>query len=48
MPNGNLTMIICSVAGLIKKLLLYKLSPYFPNPYERFSKNVKIKLDLCN
>ena len=40
MSNGNLTMIICSVAGLIKKLLL--------NPYERFSKNVKIKLDLCN
>ena len=48
MSNGNLTMIICSVAGLIKKLLLYKLSQYFPNPYERFSKNVKIKLDLCN
>ena len=35
-------MIIRSVAGLIKKLLLYKLSQYFPNPYERFSKNVKI------
>ena len=48
MSNGNLTMTICSVAGLIKKLLLYKMSQYFSNPYERFSKNVKIKLDLCN
>ena len=43
MSNG----IIILVAGLIKKSL-YKMSEYFPKPYNRFGGNVKVELYLSN
>ena len=29
-------------------MLLYEIGQYFPKPYKRFGKNVKVKLDLFN
>ena len=34
-----------SIVGLIKKILLYKMS-YFPEPYTRSKNKFKVKLDL--
>ena len=44
MLNGK-AMIIHLIAELIKKIL-YKMSQFFPKPYDRFGKNIKFKLDL--
>ena len=41
-------MIIHLIVGMIRKLLLYKMSHYFPKPYERFGEKVKVELDLSN
>ena len=38
-------MTIHLIVALIKKMLLYKISKYFPKPSERF---VKVVLDLSN
>ena len=35
------------IAGLMKKTL-YKMSQYFPKPYNRFGGNVKVELALSN
>ena len=40
-------MIILLIAGLIKKVL-YKMSQYFPKPYEPFGKDINVKVDLSN
>ena len=40
-------MIILLIVGLIKKTL-YKMSQYFPKPYEPFSGNINVKVDLSN
>ena len=40
-------MIILLIAGLIKKTL-YKMSQYFPKPYEPFSGDINVKVDLSN
>ena len=40
-------MIILLRAGLIKKTL-YKMSQYFPRPYEPFSGDINVKVDLSN
>ena len=40
-------MIIRSIVGLIKKTL-YKMSQYFPNPYEPFGGDINITVDLSN
>ena len=40
-------MIIRLIAGLIKKTL-YKMSQYFPKPYEPFGGNINVKVDLSN
>ena len=40
-------MIILSIAGLMKKTL-YKMSQYFPKPYEPFGGNINLKVDLSN
>ena len=40
-------MLIRSIAGLIKKTL-YKMSQYFPKPYEPFGGDIDVKLDLSN
>ena len=46
-------MIICLIAGLIRKTLLneillnsislYKKSQYFPKPYRRFDRDISVK-----
>ena len=46
-------MMIHLIAGQIKKKkdiaqILYKLSKYFPKPYESYSVNVKVELGLSN
>ena len=45
-------MMIRLIAGQIKKKdivqILYKRSKYFPKPYESYSDNVKVELDLSN
>ena len=38
-------MIILLIAGLIKKTL-YKMSQYFPKPYEPFDGDINVKIDL--
>ena len=38
-------MIIHLIAGLIKKIL-YKMSQYFPKPYEPFGRDINVKVDL--
>ena len=40
-------MIILLKAELIKKTL-YKMSQYFPKPYEPFGGNINVKVDLSN
>ena len=40
-------MIIHLIVGLIKKTL-YKMSQYFPKPYEPFGGNINIRVDLSN
>ena len=40
-------MIIHLIVGLIKKIL-YKMSQYFPKPYEPFSGDINVKVDLSN
>ena len=39
MSNGKATIILL-IVGLIQKILLYKISQYFPKPFERFGRNV--------
>ena len=46
MSNGN-AIIIRLIAGLIKKIL-YKMSQYYPKPYELFGRDVNIKVNLSN
>ena len=46
MSNGK-AMIIHLIAGLIKKTF-YKLSQYFPKPYELFIGEINVKIDLSN
>ena len=46
MSNGK-TMIIHLIADLIKKTL-YKISQYFPKPYEPFGGHINVKVDLSN
>ena len=41
-------MIIHLIVGLIKKMLLYKMSQHFPKLYKRFGKNIKVELDISN
>ena len=44
-------MIIHLIAGLIKKYLVQyciKMSQYFPKPYEAFSEDMNVKVDLSN
>ena len=40
-------MIIHLIVGLIKKIL-YKMSQYFPKPYEPFGRDINVKVDLSN
>ena len=40
-------MIIHLIVGLIKKTL-YKMSKYFPKPYEPFGGDINVKVDLSN
>ena len=40
-------MMILLKAGLIKKTL-YKMSQYFPKPYEPFGGDINVKVDLSN
>ena len=40
-------MIILLIAGLIKKTL-YRMSQYFPKPYEPFGADINVKVDLSN
>ena len=46
MLNGNV-MIIHLIVGLIKEML-YKMSQYFPKPYEPFGRDINVKVDLSN
>ena len=46
MSNGKV-MIIHLIVGLIKKTL-YKMSKYFPKPYEPFGGDINVKVDLSN
>ena len=40
-------MIILLIVGL-KKKTLYKMSQYFPKPYEPFAGNINVRVDLSN
>ena len=40
-------MIIHLIAVLIKKTL-YKMSQYFPKPYDRFGRDINVKVDSPN
>ena len=40
-------MIILLIVGLIEKTL-YKMSQYFPKPYEPFGGDINVKVDLFN
>ena len=40
-------MIIHLIVGLIKKILLYKMS-FFPEPYTRSKNKIKIELDFSD
>ena len=40
-------MIILLIAGLIKRIL-YKISKYFPKPYEPFAGDIDVKVDISN
>ena len=41
-------MIIHLLNGLIRKMWFYKMSPYFPRPYQRFDGDINVELDLPN
>ena len=41
-------MIILLIARLIKKIRLYKMSQYFPKPYESFGRGINVKINLSN
>ena len=45
--SNKRAMIIHLIAGLIKKTL-YKLSQYFPKPYEPSGGDINVKVDLSN
>ena len=40
-------MIVLLIVGLIKRIL-YKMSQYFPKPYEPFGGDINVKVDLSN
>ena len=40
-------MIVHLLVGLIEKTL-YKMSQYFPKPYEPFGGDINVKIDLSN
>ena len=40
-------MIVLLIVGLIKRIL-YKMSQYFPKPYEPFGGDVNVKVDLSD
>ena len=40
-------MIILLIAGLIKRIL-YKMSQYFPKPYEPFGGDISVEVHLSN
>ena len=40
-------MVILLIVGLIKKTL-YKISQYFPKPYEPFGGDINVKVDLSS
>ena len=40
-------MIILLIVGLIKRTL-YKMSQYFPKPYESSDGDINVKIDLSN
>ena len=44
--SNEKTMQVFLIVGLVKKMLLYKMSQYFPKPFESFGGNVKVELDL--
>ena len=46
MSNGKVMIILLIVALITKRL--YKMNQYFPKPYDCFSGNVKVELDLSN
>ena len=46
MSNG-MAMIIHLIAGLMKTTL-YKMSQYFPKPFETFGGDISVKVDLSN
>ena len=46
MLNGK-AMIIYLLAWLIK-MILYKMSQYFPKPYEPFGGDINVNLELSN
>ena len=46
-PNGKVMIILLTV-GLITKKSLYKMSQYFPKPYELSSEIVKFEADPSN
>ena len=46
MLNGKVVLNYL-IAGLIKKTL-YKMSQYFPKPYESFGRDINVKVDLSN
>ena len=45
--SNRKAMIIQLIAGLIKKTL-YKMSQFFPKPYEPFGGDINVKVDLSN
>ena len=42
------TRIIRLIVVLIKKILLYKMNPCFPESNEHFDKNIKVEVDFSN
>ena len=46
MLNGKV-MVIHLMVGLINKIF-YRMSQYFPKPYERFGGDIYVKVDLPN
>ena len=46
MLNGKV-MIFHLIAGLIRRIL-YKMSQYFPKPYEHFGGDINVKVELSN
>ena len=46
MSNGKF-MLILLIVGLIKKILLYKMS-YFPESHTHSKNKIKVELDLAN